>query len=123
MRAAEKESFRRLSEWLKPLGFEPAKTRTWTRAPGSVVHHIYLHRNGRTCGAPASASTSYRVHLNFLDPNGRVPALICRIPPKGDHFGFNGRNEGTFDRCGIDLHRYVVHIGEPWFQKPGAPQG
>ena len=121
MRAAEKEIFRRFSALFKPLGFEMTKMRFWTRIHGEFEESVYLHRGGMTYGAPFSTSTSYRIHLAVRSLKEEVPGmrpetLVVSIPPKGYHFGFNAKNEATFERCVTDLHRYCLNVADPWFK-------
>jgi hypothetical protein len=108
------------------LGFKRTKKMLWTRRHQHAADFITLFRKGSSYGRPRNYSVSLDVGfgirvlndaLEGLSPNGPRYDFSERLRAARYHFRFNAQTGSTYDRCVDDLERYVLHEGEPWFQR------
>ena len=107
---------------IESLGFERARKMFWVRVHGHSADVVHLHRGGSSYGAPTDASVSFRLHLAIRVLNDSFPAVALNGPSSDTtsrddryHLRFNAESMHLFERCVLDLARFVHTIGEPWF--------
>jgi hypothetical protein len=107
------------------VGFARGKKMFWIRPKIHTADFIHFHRGGSTYGAPRNASVDIRVHFGIRVMNDPFQALALngpysdpeKIPAGRYHLRFNASTGSTYDRCVEDLVRFLVELGEPWFQQ------
>lgn len=117
---------------IEPLGFKRTKKMLWVRRHQHTADFITLFRHGSSYGRPLNYSVSLDVGFGIrilndvlagLSPNGPRYDFSERLRAAHYHFRFNAQTGSTYDRCIDDLERYVVHAGEPWFERFHEPDG
>ena len=112
------------------LEFNRAKSTLWTRVHPLTVDVLCFFREGTSYGAPISASVGVRVSLAVRVLNDTFDGLVLNGPctsdfigrrPPGYHLSFNARSFSQYERCLIDVLRFVREQGLPWFSDFADP--
>lgn len=114
----------------KQLGFTRTRKRFWTRPHAHTVDFVHFHRLGSSYGSPRNASIDIRVHFGIRVFNDVHPGSALNGPHSSAellragryHLRFNAATGSTRERCLMDLERFLVEVGEPWFQSFLAPE-
>ena len=126
VRAGVEKAAKDFTARIEKLGFKRTKRMLWVRRHQHTADFITLFRQGSSYGRPINYSVSFTVSFGIrilndvfdaLSPNGPHYDYSERLRAAHYHFRFNAQTGSTYDRCIDDLSRYVVHEGEPWFQR------
>lgn len=110
------------SELIAVHGFKRTKKKVWTRRNEHTIEIISFFRKGSTY-----INISYEVGLRVLTGIHVLNDSLSSSPRNGPcsddaevwskryHHRFNALSGSTYDRCLIDLMRFVNEVGMPWF--------
>lgn len=125
VRKGVEQACRDFTDRIKVHGFLRTKKMFWTRIHEHTIDFIHFHRHGSTYGKPNNYSLDFRVHfgIRVINETYKTPILNGPYSDPGRlgagryHLRFNAKTGSTYDRCIIDLERFVIQEGEPWFKR------
>lgn len=118
-----------LSAGISHFGFNRTKEMFWTRRSLYTIGFIHLHRVGSTRSARTNALVRFRAHFGIRVLNDTFPTATLNGPNSGAPefrtsgypLRFNAAIGITYEKCVVDLVRFVVKQGQPWFGQFSNP--
>lgn len=121
IRSRTEKAFKEFTLSASVLGFSRTKTTLWTRQRIShAVDFVNLHRQ-RSINASVTIEVSFGIRVLNDEHPGLALNGPCSDAEKTRmgryHFRFNAVSGSTYERCIMDLERFLIEVGEPWFRQ------